>query len=210
MTPEKIAELLENAFPSCRDELLRNYTKLGRHRFLLAGYHNGKWLAEPIRTLDGIWGQVAKNYFPTLVRYVDEHLAGCKLISFSELLPGAVITPHDGSGFGMAVKILSQRSDWPYERMETYFSGCEYEVMRFHLCLFSPSSDYHVLGLRSGDKQLTWEEGKCINFDDSKVHEAWNLTGSSRLVLIVDFLKTDFADPDGSINENADRMTGRV
>jgi Aspartyl/Asparaginyl beta-hydroxylase len=196
LTPGKVAELLESGFPLFRDEILRNYSRLGQHRFPLEGYHNGKWLAEPIRTLDGIWTQVAKAHFPTLVRYVDECLAGSRLISFSELLPGAVIKPHDGVGFGVAVKILSRRADWPYERLETYFSGIEYEVLRFHLCSFSPSSDFSVLGLRSGDRQLTWEEGKCVYFDDSRVHEAWNHTSSSRLVLIVDFLKTDLGDSD--------------
>ena len=136
LTPEKIAGLLENGFPLFRDEILRSYPKLGQHRFILEGYHNGKWLAEPIRTLDGIWAQVAKAHFPTLVRYVDEYLAGCRLISFSELLPGAVIKPHDGGDFGVAVKILSRRADWPYERLETYFSGIKYEVLN-SICAFS-------------------------------------------------------------------------
>ena len=192
LAPERVAELLENGFPVFGDEILRNYSKLGRHRFPLEGYHNGMWLAEPIRTLDGVWAQVAKARFPALVRYVDRYLAGAKLISFSELLPGAVIKPHDGVGFGVAMKLLSRRADWPYERLETYFSGTEYEVLRFHLCIFSPSNDFSVLGLRCGERQLTWKEGKCVYFDDSKVHEAWNLASSSRLVLIVDFLKSEF------------------
>jgi hypothetical protein len=196
LTPDRVTKLLESGFPLFKDELLGNYAKLGRHRFIIEEYHNGKWLAEPIRTLDGIWGKVAKAYFPTLVRYVDESLPGCKMISFSELLPGAVIKPHDGADFGMLVKILSRREDWPFERLDTYFSGRTYEVLRFHLCIFSPSRDFAVLGLRSGDRQLTWKEGKCVYFDDSKTHDAWNLTDSPRLVLIVDFLKADFADMD--------------
>lgn len=194
LTPEAVADLLEKGLPHFNGEVLRNYRKLGRHHFPLEGYHNGKWLAEPIRTLDGVWAQVADAHFPALVRYVDEHLPKSKLIAFSELLPGAVVKPHDGTDFGVVIKVLSRRDDWPYERLDTYFSGVDYNVIRFHLCIISPSSDFNVLGLRCGDKRLTWTEGKCAYFDDSKVHEAWNRTGSARLVLIVDFLKTEFND----------------
>ena len=196
LTPVRVTELLENGFPSFKDELLRNYAKLGKHHFIIEEYHNGKWLAEPIRTLDGIWAKVANAYFPAFVRYVDEYLPGCKLISFSELLPGAVVKPHDGRDFGTAVKILSRRLDWPFERLDTYFSGRTYEALRFHLCVFSPSKDFAFLGLRSGDRQLTWEEGKCVYFDDTRLHDAWNRTGSPRLVLIIDFLKADVPNMD--------------
>jgi beta-hydroxylase len=38
-----------------------------------------------------------------------------------------------------------------------------------------------------GDETRTWQEGKCMVFDDTVEHEAWNKSDQSRVVLIVDF-----------------------
>ncbi|HVH45837.1 MAG TPA: aspartyl/asparaginyl beta-hydroxylase domain-containing protein [Labilithrix sp.] len=40
-------------------------------------------------------------------------------------------------------------------------------------------------GLRVGDDERGWEEGKCIAFDNSFLHEAWNKGDARRLVLAV-------------------------
>lgn len=199
LTPAEVVRILEEGFPQFEQELLRNYARLERHPFFIPEYHNGGWLAEPIRTLDGVWGRVARDNFPTLVGYIDARLPSCRLITFSELLPGAVIKPHRGVDFGRVVRILSRRKDWPFERHETYFSGRLYEVIRFHLCVYSPSQDFELLGLRCGERRLTWERGKCVFFDDTQTHEAWNRTDSARLVVSFDVLKSEIAArPPGS------------
>ena len=41
-------------------------------------------------------------------------------------------------------------------------------------------------GLRVGEETRFWEEGKCLVFDDSMVHEAWNDSDHTRAVLIFD------------------------
>jgi hypothetical protein len=55
--------------------------------------------------------------------------------------------------------------------------------VRCHLGITVPTGD---CGLRVGDQTASWSEGKCIVFDDSYDHEAWNYTEADRIVLIVD------------------------
>ena len=40
--------------------------------------------------------------------------------------------------------------------------------------------------LRAGEQAHAWEEGRCLVFDDSFVHEAWNDSPHLRAVLIFD------------------------
>lgn len=42
--------------------------------------------------------------------------------------------------------------------------------------------------LRVGPETRRWQAGQCIVFDDTTDHEAWNLTDSPRIVLLVDFM----------------------
>ena len=193
MTPVRVTELLENGFPLFKDELLRNYAKLGKHHFIIEEYHNGKWLAEPIRTLDGIWAKVANAYFPAFVRYVDEYLPGCKLISFSELLPGAVVKPHDGRDFGTAVKILSRRLDWPFERLDTYFSGRDLRGFTISLMRLLPFEGFRAFSDCAPETgNSLGRKASAFTSMTHRLHDAWNRTGFPRLVLIIDFLKADF------------------
>jgi beta-hydroxylase len=57
-------------------------------------------------------------------------------------------------------------------------------VLRCHLGLEIPSGD---LGLRIGGETRVWQPGKCLVFDDTAEHEAWNHTDADRVVLIVTF-----------------------
>jgi beta-hydroxylase len=59
-------------------------------------------------------------------------------------------------------------------------------VLRCHLGLIIPDGD---CGLRVGDIVYTWKPGKAFIFDDRIEHEAWNRSGGSRYVLLVDFQK---------------------
>jgi hypothetical protein len=49
-------------------------------------------------------------------------------------------------------------------------------------------------GLRVGGVEHTWEEGRCLVFDDSFTHEAWNQSAHPRVVLIVDLWHPDLTD----------------
>ncbi len=76
---------------------------------------------------------------------------------FSVLEPNTVIEPHKG-----------------YTRM----------VLRNHLALKVPSKE--LCKIKIEDEEHSWEEGIVITFDDSKTHEAWNLSNETRMVLMLD------------------------
>jgi beta-hydroxylase len=76
-------------------------------------------------------------------------------------------------------------------------------VLRCHLGLAVPAG----CTLRVGAEKRGWSEGKCLVFDDTTEHEAWNESDRARVVLLVDFLK------DGAVFQPPDiarEMTGRV
>jgi beta-hydroxylase len=60
-------------------------------------------------------------------------------------------------------------------------------VLRYHLPLVVPRPE-SLCGLRVGDEIRHWSEGTSLVFDDTHDHEAWNNSGETRVVLIVDFL----------------------
>ena len=55
--------------------------------------------------------------------------------------------------------------------------------LRCHLGVVVPPG----CGIRVGSGKRFWEEGRCLIFDDSFEHEAWNPTGDARTVLVLDF-----------------------
>jgi len=54
--------------------------------------------------------------------------------------------------------------------------------LRVHLGLRVPPG----VSIRVGDQHLTWQEGKCIVFDDSFEHEVWHRGTQPRIVLLLD------------------------
>jgi aspartate beta-hydroxylase len=60
--------------------------------------------------------------------------------------------------------------------------------LRCHLALEVPDGD---CALRAGGETQTWEAGKCLVFDDSFEHEAWNRTARERTILVVDLWHPD-------------------
>lgn len=59
------------------------------------------------------------------------------------------------------------------------------EVLRCHLGLIVPPD----CGLRVGEETRSWEPGRCLVFDDTIEHAAWNRGSESRVILLIDFLK---------------------
>jgi ornithine lipid ester-linked acyl 2-hydroxylase len=61
-------------------------------------------------------------------------------------------------------------------------------VLRCHLGLITPDG----CGLRVGNQTREWQEGKCLLFDDTIEHEAWNRGQAERIILLVDFRKEEY------------------
>ncbi|OFW27883.1 MAG: hypothetical protein A3H97_16600 [Acidobacteria bacterium RIFCSPLOWO2_02_FULL_65_29] len=59
--------------------------------------------------------------------------------------------------------------------------------VRIHLGVAIPDR----CSLRVGTETRTWEEGKCLVFEDSFEHEVWNRSDSRRIVLIADLWHPD-------------------
>jgi len=62
--------------------------------------------------------------------------------------------------------------------------------VRCHLPLLVPDGD---CAIRVGAETRRWEEGRCVVFDDSLDHEAWNHGSGDRIVLIVDLWHPDLS-----------------
>jgi len=70
----------------------------------------------------------------------------------------------------------------------TAHCGPTNKKLRIHLPLVVKGNGARM---RVGDQEVRLEEGKCIVFDDSYNHEAWNDDDTSRIVLIFDIWHPD-------------------
>lgn len=64
--------------------------------------------------------------------------------------------------------------------------GGDRGVLRCHLGVVVPPD----CALRVGGETRRWEERRCLVFDDTIEHEAWNRSDAARIVLLLDFLRT--------------------
>ena len=67
--------------------------------------------------------------------------------------------------------------------------------LRCHLGIDVPEG----CGLRVGGTTHTWQEGRCVVFDDSFTHEVWNRSNRERVVLVVDLWHPDLTDDEVSL-----------
>lgn len=58
-------------------------------------------------------------------------------------------------------------------------------VLRCHLGLVVRDG----CAIRVGGETRSWEAGKCLIFDDTLEHEAWNRSDGDRIVLLLDFVR---------------------
>jgi aspartyl/asparaginyl beta-hydroxylase (cupin superfamily) len=58
-------------------------------------------------------------------------------------------------------------------------------VYRIHLGLMVPES----CAMTVAGETKAWQEGRCLIFDDTSLHESWNRSHSDRFVLLLDVLR---------------------
>lgn len=80
--------------------------------------------------------------------------------------------------------------------------GASKAVLRCHLGLIVPEP----CRIRVGTQTNHWEEGRCLIFDDTLEHEAWNNSDRTRIVLLIDFKRpgatpNKFSEIDASFDE---------
>lgn len=80
-------------------------------------------------------------------------------------------------------------------------------VLRCHLGLVIPEG----CALKVGDQTRSWQPGRCLVFDDTTLHSAWNAAERERAVLIVDVKRPELEFESGvsaEIAEIARRVAG--
>ena len=78
----------------------------------------------------------------------------------------------------------------PHTKIKPHF-GDSNVMYRCHLTLKSPGV-LPEIGIRVGQEERSWENGKLFAFCDAQEHEAWNETAEERCVLILDVLREEF------------------
>ena len=72
----------------------------------------------------------------------------------------------------------------PHTHIKSH-EGYSDAVLRCHLALIIPDD----CKIRVGDETRHWQQGKCLIFDDTVNHEAWNKSDNPRVILLIDFKK---------------------
>lgn len=65
-------------------------------------------------------------------------------------------------------------------------------TIRGHLGIYIPAP-HPVMGIRVGDEERGWEEGKVVLFSDCHRHTVWNDSDQYRFVLVFDITRPEFA-----------------
>ena len=108
-----------------------------------------------------------------------EAVPGLITAGFSSLQPGTHIQPHVGYQY-----------DYSEDGELTTRRELNTRVLRMHLGLIVPETFTPIgCAMRVGEELRNWEEGKCLVFDDTIQHEAWNRATTTRVVLLLDFLR---------------------
>jgi beta-hydroxylase len=85
------------------------------------------------------------------------------------------IPTHGAAGFSLLE---------PHTRIRPHV-GYQGQFLRCHLGLEVPAGD---CAIRLEDETRRWQQGRVLVFDDRVMHDAWNLTGRGRAVLLIDFI----------------------
>lgn len=88
----------------------------------------------------------------------------------------------------------------PHTRVAPHAGPTNMRV-RAHLGIDVPPN----CGIHVGETSRTWQEGRCIVFDDSFPHEVWNESDRDRIVLIVDLWHPDLSDDEVRLLEGFQR-----
>jgi aspartate beta-hydroxylase len=116
---------------------------------------------------------------------VEEHCRRCpKTVALLESLPLMRIAGHSPE---ILFSVLKPKTHIPPH------TGVINGRLTVHLPLIVPEN---CGVLRAGNEQRQWRVGECLIFDDSFVHEAWNDSEQTRVVLILDAWNPHLSEPE--------------
>jgi aspartyl/asparaginyl beta-hydroxylase (cupin superfamily) len=149
-----------------------------------------------VRELEAGWGEVREECLDlpvnTFEPWVQREMYGegwsvYGLIAFGQRIEGALRScPRTAALLGCVPGLTTAG----FSRMAagTHIKphvGWVRTVYRLHMGLVVPPE----CALRVGAEARSWREGECLVFDDTVEHEAWNRSGDTRVVLLLDFLR---------------------
>lgn len=94
---------------------------------------------------------------------------------------------HRVDGYGPEIMFSALK---PHTRIKAHHGPINGRLI-VHLPLIVPAN---CGGIRVGTETRSWEEGKCLIFDDAYEHEAWNDSDELRVVLIFDIWNPDVSN----------------
>lgn len=107
-------------------------------------------------------------------KYGEHHVACPQTSAALEAVPLTAITGHAPE---VLFSVLA-----PQTHIKPHHGVTNTRVVT-HLPLLIPEGDCRLV---VGDVAHAWQSGRCITFDDTFLHEAWNRTDHTRVVLILD------------------------
>jgi aspartate beta-hydroxylase len=113
----------------------------------------------------------------------DAHLRACPATAAA--LSGVPLTRIPGHAPEVLFSVLA-----PHTHIKPHHGVTNTRVVT-HLPLVIPSGDCQLV---VGGEAHAWQEGRCVTFDDTFLHEAWNRTGERRVVLILDTWHPDLTE----------------
>lgn len=114
-------------------------------------------------------------------RFDAAHLASPRTSAALELVPLTRIEAH-------APEVLFSFLA-PHSHIKPHHGVTNTRVVT-HLPLIIPPGDCRLV---VGGVAHAWQEGRCVTFDDTFLHEAWNRTGQPRTVMLLDTWHPDLA-----------------
>lgn len=75
-------------------------------------------------------------------------------------------------------------------------------TIRCHLGLKIPAP-YPTCGVRVGNKERGWKEGRTLMFSDAHYHTTWNDSNEKRYILVFDIVRKEYAEKRHSICANS-------
>ena len=115
----------------------------------------------------------------------DAHLQACPKTTAA--LSGVPLTRIPGHAPEVLFSVLA-----PQTHIKPHHGVTNTRVVT-HLPLVIPPGDCRLV---VGGQAHAWQEGRCVTFDDTFLHEAWNRTDQRRVVLILDTWHPDLTEPE--------------
>jgi aspartate beta-hydroxylase len=114
-------------------------------------------------------------------RYAERHAACPQTSTALDSVPLTRITGHAPE---VLFSVLA-----PHTHIKPHYGVTNTRTVT-HLPLLIPDGDCKLV---VGGVEHPWETDRCVTFDDTFLHEAWNRTGQKRVVLLLDTWNPDLA-----------------